>query len=76
MNVLTKFTYSDYFQIPDEKRYELLDGEFYLLLSPNEAHQRVSGNLLFLLWQHIRKSGVGFMYSAPFDVVLSEEDAA
>ncbi|MCP4253800.1 MAG: Uma2 family endonuclease [Candidatus Scalindua sp.] len=74
MNALTTFTYSDYLQMPDEKRCELLDGEFYMLPSPNEAHQRVSGNLKFLLQLHIRKSKVGFVYSAPFGVVLSEED--
>ncbi|MFV1974271.1 MAG: Uma2 family endonuclease [Candidatus Scalindua sp.] len=60
--------------MPDEKRYELLDGEFYMVPSPNEAHQRVSGNLGFLLRQHVRESGLGFVYDAPFDVVLSVED--
>ncbi len=74
MNVLTKFTYSDYLQMPDEKRYELLDGKFYMVPSPNEAHQRISRNLGFLLWQHNRKSRAGFVYSAPLDVVLSEEN--
>ncbi|MGR3303201.1 MAG: Uma2 family endonuclease [Candidatus Scalindua sp.] len=74
MNVSTKFTYNDYLLMPDEKRYELLDGEFYMVPSPNEAHQRVSGNLEFLLRQHVRESGLGFVYDAPFDVVLSDED--
>ena len=74
MNVSTKFTYNDYLLMPDEKRYELLDGEFYMVPSPNEAHQRVSGNLGFLLRQHVRESGLGFVYDAPFDVVLSDED--
>ncbi len=74
MNVSTKFTYNDYLLMPDEKRYELLDGEFYMVPSPNEAHQRVSGNLGFLLRQHVRESGLGFVYDAPFDVVLSVED--
>ena len=74
MNVSTKFTYNDYLLMPDEKRYELLEGEFYMVPSPNEAHQRVSENLGFLLWQHVRENKLGFVYNAPFDVVLSEED--
>ena len=74
MNVSTKFTYDDYLLMPGEKRYELIDGEFFMVPSPNEAHQRVSGNLGFLLRQYVRANGLGFIYDAPFDVVLSVED--
>jgi len=74
MNISTKFTYNDYFHMPDEKRYELIEGELFMAPSPNEAHQRISGDLEFLLRQHVRENGLGFVYDAPFDVVLSDED--
>lgn len=39
---LIKFTYDDYLNMPDGKRYELLGGELVALSSLEEFHQRVS----------------------------------
>ena len=41
-NPLIKFTYEDYLNAPEDKRYELLDGDLVALSSPEEFHQRVS----------------------------------
>ena len=41
-NPLVKFTYEDYLNTPEDKRYELLDGNLVALSSPEEFHQRVS----------------------------------
>ena len=71
-----KFTYSDYRHLPESEteRYELLEGELVVVPSPNEYHQRISGNLQFLLRSFIREKGLGIVYDAPFDVVLSLEN--
>lgn len=68
-----KFTYQDYRSLPDEKRYELLEGELVMVPSPKEYHQRISGRLEFLLRAFVQEHDLGAVYDAPFDVVLSEE---
>ena len=47
--VKKKYTYEDYLNIPDDQRYELIDGELIKLLSPNTSHQRVKGSLLYIV---------------------------
>jgi len=74
MKAKIRFTYEDYRHMPDDKRYELLEGELVMAPSPVEYHQRISGNLQFLLQKFVRQRNLGFIYDAPFDVVLSEEN--
>ena len=68
-----KLTYEDYTNIPGDERYELIDGELILVSSPNEMHQRVSKRLLWL-FRDVEESGLGWVYDAPFDVILSDTD--
>lgn len=68
-----KLTYEDYANIPGDERYELIDGELILVSSPNEMHQRVSKRLLWL-FRDVEESGLGWVYDAPFDVILSDTD--
>ncbi len=69
-----KFTYEDYKSLPESetKRYELLEGELVMVPSPTEYHQRISGNLEFILRQFVRERDLGRVYDAPLDVVLGE----
>ena len=69
-----KFTYEDYKSLPESetKRYELLGGELVLVPSPTEYHQRISGNLAFILRQFVQENDLGRVYYAPLDVVLGE----
>jgi Uma2 family endonuclease len=70
-----KLTYDDYVQFPEDgKRHELIDGEHVVTPTPNRKHQAVSGNLLGLIWSHLQQHPVGRVYSAPFDVILSNFD--
>ena len=66
-----KLTYEDYASLPDDERYELIDGELIAMPSPKEIHQR----LLLLLgswWlAFVLARRLGRVYVAPFDVVLS-----
>ena len=67
-----KFTYRDYLQLPDDKRYELVEGELYLVPSPNLDHQRISRQLGMVLWLHVSRQHLGEIFHAPCDVVFSE----
>lgn len=69
-----KFTYEDYVNTPEDKRYELLDGELIMTPAPAEIHQRISILLGWRLIQFVTENGLGRVYQAPFDVVLSNMD--
>ena len=69
-----KFTYEDYLQMPDDKRYELIEGDFFVAPSPATYHQRISGRLEFLLRKFVQGNNLGEVFNAPFDIVLSEEN--
>ena len=45
-----RLTYEDFLLLPDDgKRHELIDGEHYVTPSPSTRHQRISGNLHWLI---------------------------
>jgi Uma2 family endonuclease len=69
-----KFTYADYKSLPvsETRRYELLGGEIVIVPAPTEPHQRVVRDLGFMLWEFVRKNGLGWVCPAPLDVVLGE----
>ena len=67
-----KFTYHDYLQLPDDKRYELVEGELFLVPAPNLYHQSVSLEIVAVLYQHVRKYDLGKIFYAPCDVVFSD----
>ena len=70
-----KFTYEDYLLFPDDgRRHELIGGEHYVSPSPVKKHQRASSNLQRNLSLFIFENRLGFLYPAPFDVILSDED--
>ena len=69
-----RFTYSDYCLLPEDKRYELIGGEFYMAPAPLIRHQVILRTLLSLLWPFVRDNGLGQVYSAPVDVIFSNED--
>ena len=69
-----KFTYEDYKNAPEDRRYELLDGDLVVVPSPRESHQRVLVTLTSQLDGIVRGMGLGHLYVAPFDVVLSDTD--
>ena len=73
-NPVVKFTYEDYLNAPEDKRYELLDGELVMTPAPGERHQSVSALLGSKLVLFAYESSLGRVYFAPFDVVLSNVD--
>ena len=69
-----KFTYEDYQHTPDDQRYELLDGELIMVPAPNLGHQRIGTQLGWRLAQFVAEKGLGEVFFAPCDVVLSNTD--
>lgn len=69
-----KFNYHDYTLLPEDKRYELIEGDLHMTPAPVTAHQIISGRLHFRLMEHVQKKGLGIVLAAPTDIVLSEED--
>ena len=69
-----KFTYEDYKHTPEDKRYELIDGELILAAAPRRAHQRTDMRLGNRLYSFVEEHDLGEVYSAPFDVVLTDTD--
>ncbi len=70
-----RMTYEDLIALPDDgMRHELIDGEHYVSPSPVWAHQSILVNLLRVLATHVRAHGLGMIFGAPLDVILSRYD--
>ena len=73
-NPLIKLTYKDYINTPDDKRYELIDGELILAPAPRRDHQTVEVRLGSRLHLFVDENELGVVYFAPRDVVFSDSD--
>ena len=70
----SRLTYEDYQKTSDDKRYELLNGALTQPPAPNTAHQSVQAELGWRMARFIREGGLGHLFFAPTDVVLSRTD--
>jgi Uma2 family endonuclease len=66
------FTYRDYVRLPDDRRFEVIEGKLFLTPAPRTSHQRICGELFAALREHVRHNDLGEVLIAPCDVVLSE----
>ncbi|MCS6902972.1 MAG: Uma2 family endonuclease [Candidatus Bipolaricaulota bacterium] len=69
-----KFTYQDYKLLPEEKRCELIEGEFFMSPAPKPYHQIVLGRLYRKFQEFFEDRHGGIVLLAPTDVVFSDED--
>jgi len=71
-----KLTYDDFLLFPEDDglRHELIDGEHYVTPCPNTRHQRLSGNLYWLIRSYLEQHRIGQLFYAPFDIVFSRFD--
>lgn len=69
-----RFTYEDYVLLPEDRRYEIIDGDLFMTPAPTPYHQQVAFNLAAALRQHVRARRLGEVLIAPCDVVLSATD--
>ena len=66
--------YADLEKWPEDgRRYELYDGEVFVVPSPLPAHQIAAARLHLLLHEYFQDRG-GVVLFAPLDIVLSEHD--
>ena len=72
----TRATYEDYLNMPDDIRYELLDGELVMAPTPSTRHQRIALQLATVLKAFIDRNSLGELFIAPLDVVLWDGDEA
>ena len=68
-------TIEDYFNLPDDKRAELIDGVFYDMAQPSVWHQRVIGFIHFILLSYVRgKGGKCLPLLSPIGVQLDMDE--
>ena len=69
-----RFSCQDCQLLPEDKRYEILDGDLCMVSSPNTKHQRVSKKLLVTLARQVEGRNLGEIFVAPYDVILSDDN--
>ncbi len=70
----TLVTYEEYCNLPDDERYEVIDGELIMAPAPRTAHQRASRKIATPLDTFVTENELGEVFDAPYDVVLSDEN--
>ena len=71
----TRLDYDDLAHAPDDgKQYELLDGDLFVTPAPSPFHQRVSKRLQRQLERYFEERGIGEVFDAPVDVILTAHD--
>ena len=69
------YTLADYLALPDDKRYELIDGVLYDMASPTSVHQSIGGFIHHKMMDHVmRKGGNCVPLISPLDVQLDMDD--
>lgn len=65
------YTEVDYYNIPEDVRAEIIDGQIYYQAAPSRIHQTISGELHTIINNYIQsKKGSCRVYAAPFAVKL------
>ena len=64
-------TYADYLQINDGKRYELIQGQYWLMAGAGTLHQRAVVELVMQIATHLKGKPCR-VFVAPYDVRLAE----
>jgi Uma2 family endonuclease len=68
-------TVAEYKNLPETgPRYQLIEGDLYMAPAPNRFHQDISRNLGVILANYLAAHPIGVLYSAPFDVYLTDID--
>jgi len=71
----THLTYDDYVQFPDDgKRHEIIEGDHYMTPAPKAKHQTAALNLSLAIGGFVKNHGLGLVFIAPFDLILSDEN--
>lgn len=69
------YTEEDYYNLPENVRAELIDGQIYYMAAPSRVHQEILGFLFKKIANYIdSKEGSCKVYPSPFAVKLFSED--
>jgi len=69
------YTINDIYALPDGERAELIDGQIYMMASPNCKHQTIAWELFSSINSYIKsKGGSCESFFAPFAVFLNKDD--
>lgn len=68
-----RITYQDYLQLPEESRYEVLEGDLCMVPAPSHKHQRIANRINIALSSQVEAKGLGEVNIAPFDVILADD---
>ena len=70
-----QYTVDDYYNMPDDVRVELIDGELYYMEAPSFAHQVIAFQIGFMLEYFVkRQKGDCTVMALPLDVRLDCDD--
>lgn len=70
----TTITLEQYEALPENRRVEVFEGIVYDMASPSQIHQTLSMELSNIIYNYIKsKKGSCQVFSAPFDVKLSDQ---
>ena len=68
-------TSKQYWNLPEGQRAELIDGHLYAMAPPGRIHQKLEGELYYIIKDYIKSNnGSCDIYPAPFAVNLDAED--
>ena len=69
------YTEDDYYNLPEDVRAELIDGQIYSQAAPSRIHQRILSEIHTVINNYIKgKKGFCQVYPAPFAVNLCQDD--
>ena len=69
------FTSEDYWNLPEGRKAELIDGQFYDMAPPNRSHQELVAQIVKTIANYIDSHGKSCkVYPAPFAVNLDAKD--
>ena len=69
------YTSDDFWNLPENQRGELIDGQLYMMAPPSSLHQIISSELLYELSHYIKsKNGPCKVISAPYAVNIDAKD--
>lgn len=72
---LEYYTIEDIYNLPEGQRAELIDGELYMMATPNIKHQRLIKEFTYLIEDYIRHNeGACEIFPSPFAVFLNAND--
>ena len=68
----TLVTYEDYRDMPEDERYEIIDGELVMAAAPSVVHQLIQDNIGRRLSLFVHENNIGRVLWSVTDVLLSD----